>query len=66
MAYICAPHDNRLQRTIMHKLPTHMRQRAAAEPERYAAFDAARAFLARWPLSAKNRTFDYGKKWAST
>ena len=32
---------------------------------RYAAFDAARAFLARWPLSAKNRTFDYGKKWAS-
>jgi len=39
--------------------------RAAAHTERYAAFDAARAFLARWPLSAKNRTFDYGKKWAS-
>jgi HAMP domain-containing protein len=28
-------HNNRLQRTVMDKVPRHMRQRAAAEPERY-------------------------------
>jgi hypothetical protein len=44
---------------------TERRSAGRSAPMRYAAFDAARAFLARWPLSAKNRTFDYGKKWAS-
>ena len=32
---IAAPADNRLQRTVMHKVPRHMRQCAAAEPGRY-------------------------------
>jgi hypothetical protein len=27
-------HNNRLQRTVADKVPSHMRQRAAAEPER--------------------------------
>jgi hypothetical protein len=31
------PPNNRLQRTVMDKVPRHIRQRAAAEPERYAA-----------------------------
>jgi hypothetical protein len=30
------PHNNRLQRTVLDKVPMRMRQRAAAEPERYA------------------------------
>ena len=28
--------NNRLQRTVRRKVPRHMRQRAAAEPERWA------------------------------
>jgi hypothetical protein len=31
-----AAYNNRLQRTVMDKVPRHKRQRAAAEPERYA------------------------------
>ncbi len=33
---ITAPANDRLQRTVMDKVPRHIRQRAAAEPERYA------------------------------
>jgi hypothetical protein len=29
--------NNRLQRTVMDKVPRHVRRRAAAEPERYMA-----------------------------
>jgi hypothetical protein len=32
------PHNIRLQRTVMDKVPSHERQRAAAEPGRYAAY----------------------------
>jgi hypothetical protein len=31
---ITVPANNRLQRTVMDKVPRHVRQRAAAEPER--------------------------------
>jgi hypothetical protein len=31
---IAVPANNRLQRTVINKAPRHMRQRAAAEPER--------------------------------
>jgi hypothetical protein len=31
---LCQTHNNRLQRTVMHKVPRHVGQRAAAEPER--------------------------------
>ena len=31
---IAVPANNRLQRTVMDKVPKHIRQRAAAEPER--------------------------------
>jgi hypothetical protein len=31
---ITVPANNRLQRTVMDKVPGHVRQRAAAEPER--------------------------------
>jgi hypothetical protein len=33
---MCQPHNNRLQRTVMDKVTRHIRQRAAAEPERWA------------------------------
>jgi hypothetical protein len=33
-------------------VPSSLRSSAAAQRERYAAFDLARAYLARWPLSA--------------
>ena len=32
-----ALHNNRLQRTVVHTVPRHVRQRAAAEPGRYVA-----------------------------
>jgi hypothetical protein len=32
-----ALHNNRLQRTVTDKVPRHVPQRAAAEPERYTA-----------------------------
>ena len=32
----CQGSNNRLQRTVMHKVPRHIAQRAAAEPRRYA------------------------------
>jgi hypothetical protein len=34
---ITVPANNRLQRTVMDKVPRHVRQRATAEPERYAS-----------------------------
>ena len=34
---ITVPANNRLQRTVMDKVPRHEGQRAAAEPGRYAA-----------------------------
>jgi hypothetical protein len=33
--------DKELQRTVMDKVPSHMRQRAAAEPGRYARSEGA-------------------------
>ena len=32
------PHNKRLQRTVMNKLPSHPRHHAVAEPRRYAAY----------------------------
>jgi hypothetical protein len=42
MACSCAPHNKQLQRTVGHKVPSHLRQRAAAELRRYAARAAYR------------------------
>jgi hypothetical protein len=36
LVYESAAPNNRLQRTVMDEVPRHRRQRAAAEPERYA------------------------------
>jgi len=38
----CQASNNRLQRTVMHKVPRHIRQRAAAEPGRSAALGRER------------------------
>ena len=34
---MCQPPNKQLQRTVMNKVPRHMRQHAAAELRRYAA-----------------------------
>jgi hypothetical protein len=34
-AAVCQPHNNGMQRTVRHKVPRHMPQRAAADAERY-------------------------------
>jgi hypothetical protein len=41
---ITVPANNRLQRTVMDKVPRHKRRRAAAEPERYASSRAERSY----------------------
>jgi hypothetical protein len=38
------PPNNRLQRTVMDKVPRHIRQRAAAEPRRYTVNVAHHSF----------------------
>jgi len=34
---LCQPPNKQLQRSVMDKVPSHERQRAAAEPRRYAS-----------------------------
>jgi hypothetical protein len=37
LSALCQPPNKQLQPTVRHKVPRHMRQRAAAELRRYAA-----------------------------